>query len=1366
MAKLREQPTVPASAASVGLPGQPGWQPVPGVKLLRTLAGHKDMVKSVAFDAQGGRLASASSDNTVKLWAADSGKLLHTLTGHHSSVNSVAFDAQGGRLASGSVDTTVKLWETDSGRLLHTLEGHQNAVSSVAFATQGGWLASGSNDSTVKLWKADSGKLLRTLADHRNLVNSVGFAAQGGRLASGSDDNTVKLWEADSGKLLRTLVGHPDMVWCVAFAAQSGRLASGSYDNTVKLWEADSGKLLRTLEGHTSFVEVVAFSADDRVLASKSNDGTIRLWSCETWETVAIIPEPTPFGWWIPALAFHPTLPLLATAGSAPNTPVDEQCRLIHLWELDPDLLLGTERVTDSLCYKNAKVVLVGDSGVGKSGLALRMTSGKFEPTESTHGRHVWMFDSGEVGLEDGRQQTRETLLWDLAGQSGYRLVHQLNLDEAAVALVLVDARSEMDPLGPAEYWSKAIDQARSTVPITKILVEARADRGGVAVSPETLQHFCDQFGFAGFVRTSAKTGRGVAELQQAVRKAIPWDKLPEVISTKLFTRIKEFLQKEKTRGDQVLVEELHGFWQRYLAQTGDSVTDVEFRTVVGRLAASNLAQFLTFSVLEQEQATDYVLMQPEYMDAYASAIINEARQDPRGIGHISEAKIRRGELGLTDDERIRDQRHEQLVIAEAIEQLLKHDIALRERLSEDHREAGDFLVLPSQYTRTSPYPGKKLAGVAYEFEGASRAIFATLVVRLTHHQHFIERDFWKDAACYSSADGGQFIVVLEELAPSKGRLSVYFDNNPPREEQIAFLRYVQEHLKHKAIPDSVVAHRENRCPACQHPWDEGVMQNRLRLGKPDIICPNCEIRSPLIELLLSDSDPVSQQIQDDVQLIDADAKTARNRQIAATAIRGKEQFEEYDVFLSYHSPDREAVIQVAEMLQGVGIRPWLDVWDLIPGIPWQRQLEQAIDKVKSAAVCVGTSGFGPWHMQEMEAFLRKFVNRQSPVMPVILRGGESVELPTFLEGFMWVDLRELSNANPRPLSNLVAGILGRRPGEMKHDSLAEQVTAMLTSNVADGVRVSEHVTAVLTGPGSLPPIVLPVNRPELSPDELDAVVQQTAQLLGISSQLVRLVRTEKGSVRLILQLDDMIAVSQLLSMAQNADPNLMKFFDRCQINLDQFQAENQAVRPQLDERQKAEQARQPDELDQRIGKVSAESLREWSGGASNATLAIVFTDIVDSTKLCYDIGDAVWDGYRQLHFAHIQQLIAKSSGCFIKNTGDGVLAAFHNAEDAVTFARTLASHTGHAVIRVRVGVHIGAVTVDEKDAFGRHVNLAARVMSVLKNDGVIISDQVKSDLDARRTESLVHLRWKPYPEVILKGIPLPQTLWELEGQD
>jgi WD40 repeat protein len=113
----------------------------PGVKLLRSLEGHQNMVSSVAFDPKGETLASGSYDCTVKLWGARSGKLLFTLEGHNDWVISMAFDPQGRTLASGSTDT-VKLWEARRGELLFTLQRHRSGVSSVAFDPQGETLAS------------------------------------------------------------------------------------------------------------------------------------------------------------------------------------------------------------------------------------------------------------------------------------------------------------------------------------------------------------------------------------------------------------------------------------------------------------------------------------------------------------------------------------------------------------------------------------------------------------------------------------------------------------------------------------------------------------------------------------------------------------------------------------------------------------------------------------------------------------------------------------------------------------------------------------------------------------------------------------------------------------------------------------------------------------------------------------------------------------------------------------------------------------------------------------------------------------------------------------------------------------------------
>jgi uncharacterized protein YukJ/nucleotide-binding universal stress UspA family protein len=134
-----------------------------------------------------------------------------------------------------------------------------------------------------------------------------------------------------------------------------------------------------------------------------------------------------------------------------------------------------------------------------------------------------------------------------------------------------------------------------------------------------------------------------------------------------------------------------------------------------------------------------------------------------------------------------------------------------------------------------------------------------------------------------------------------------------------------------------------------------------------------------------------------------------------------------FDVFLSYNSKDRTEVLALAKSLRSHGLRVWYDEWELIPGRPWQEAIEAQMDRIGSAAVLVGSSGLGPWQDREMRSFLTEFVNRNLPVIPVLLPNAVSKpELPLSLKQFTWVDLR---NKNiDEGIERLIWGITGRKP--------------------------------------------------------------------------------------------------------------------------------------------------------------------------------------------------------------------------------------------------------------------------------------------------------------------------------------------------
>ena len=84
-----------------------------------TLRGHSSFVRGVAFSPDGKRIATASADQTAKVWDAESGKELLTLRGHSSAVYGVAFSPDGKRLATASADATVQVYALDIRELLN-----------------------------------------------------------------------------------------------------------------------------------------------------------------------------------------------------------------------------------------------------------------------------------------------------------------------------------------------------------------------------------------------------------------------------------------------------------------------------------------------------------------------------------------------------------------------------------------------------------------------------------------------------------------------------------------------------------------------------------------------------------------------------------------------------------------------------------------------------------------------------------------------------------------------------------------------------------------------------------------------------------------------------------------------------------------------------------------------------------------------------------------------------------------------------------------------------------------------------------------------------------------------------------------------
>ncbi|HEY2285659.1 MAG TPA: WD40 repeat domain-containing protein, partial [Streptosporangiaceae bacterium] len=130
---------------------------------LRTLSGHDSWVFDVAFSPRGDVIATASWDETARIWDAAGGACLVTLAGHGGTVEAVAFSPSGTLLATGSGDATARVWDAVTGAHLATMAGHDYTVRAVAFSPSGTLLATASADATARVWDAASGAHLATL---------------------------------------------------------------------------------------------------------------------------------------------------------------------------------------------------------------------------------------------------------------------------------------------------------------------------------------------------------------------------------------------------------------------------------------------------------------------------------------------------------------------------------------------------------------------------------------------------------------------------------------------------------------------------------------------------------------------------------------------------------------------------------------------------------------------------------------------------------------------------------------------------------------------------------------------------------------------------------------------------------------------------------------------------------------------------------------------------------------------------------------------------------------------------------------------------------------------------------------------------
>ena len=811
-----------------------GDSPIPGIKLKTILKGHTKGVNRVTMSPDGKYLASPSDDKTIRIWDEGRGECKAILTGHTSSVTCAQYSPNGKLLASCSADTQIIIWNVEQKRIFKQLSGHTNQVNSVAWSSNSEYLASGSTDGTIRIWNTTTWKTFAffNIEDIKPAVvtDLVWLSDAPTKLAAviGHNPGTVIIWDVEEKKRDWSFGISQGFTNRITYLAERGILFSGGDDKTVYAHDLRNRKPLQhRLEGHTSSINGITCSPKGNLLASVSENNTIRFWDANSLESLASWNEGNKNSRVFNVLEFHPYLSHLITLGSD-NTS-------IFIWKFDERFLLRKSSI-DSVKYTTAKLVLVGDSGVGKTGLGWRLSHGFFKEHASTHGQQFWVIPELGKKREDGTEC--DAVLWDLAGQHVYRPIHSIFLDNVDTALVLFDPSNRQDPLKGAQFWLEQL-KGTGTLP-PSVLVGARIDRGAPVLSHQELEQVCQKYGISGgYIGTSAKSGEGVADLVEKIKSQIPWEQMTTTVTTLTFKRIKDYIKllKENPNRKGVLLKP-KTLKQRLEASDRQwDFNEEEMMTAVGHLANHGY-----ISILNDSSGEQYILLVPELLASVAASIFLFADKHPRELGSISETDLLQGKYPV-DELKGLDKEEQQVLLDASVVRFLEHNVCFRESYGSDN-----LLIFPSLIKQKRPLRDDipSTDDISYIVRGRVENIYATLAVLIGYTSGFTRVNQWQNQTQYETETGNICGFRLVEDREGEIEFILYYSDSMPIEKRNNFQTLFEQFLYQREV--EVTPFPPIVCPN-GHRQERSTVVKRLRDGKISVFCDECGVKTPLPNL-------------------------------------------------------------------------------------------------------------------------------------------------------------------------------------------------------------------------------------------------------------------------------------------------------------------------------------------------------------------------------------------------------------------------------------------------------------------------------------------------------------------------------------
>jgi len=817
MAEKRRQAENPGSAA-------PATEKEVRVRVFEK---HEAHVWRVAIPADGRFALTTSDDGTVRKWRLeeDEPHLGETICRAKDRFIGLDVTSDGRIAAAGDTSGTIHLIYLFATGELFSWKGDSEGKGDLAFLHGGRELLSAAADGWLRLWSAATGERISQCKEPFAHLFGVAESADGNRIVGAAVSQGLAVWSGRDGENPRTFTETVAGMAPVSLPATGPFVFTGTEHGTVAKWDIEEERRVAAFEGHSGSVYAVAVTPDGRFCASGGADRTVRLWAAESGQCLAVLHGHADR---VNGVAMTPDARRLASVGSD---------RTLRIWDI-PESILARAATSRKRGYQNAKVVLLGDSGVGKTGLALRLWHDRWEKTESSHGMEIQRLVLPASVGDDQDEITREVWLWDLAGQPDYRLTHQLFMEQTSLALFVFDPQSP-DLFDTIAYWQQALGKvAVNKGGVPGILVAARCDRPNLRITENEIREWAVARQLSGPILTAAKlkTHPGAEELRQRIAALLEeeWGRLEFRSTMENFPVLKDAILavRDGTNKSHVATpEEL----ERRVRQAAPKLafTPEDLRAVTGLLAGEGVLYALPYGGL--------IVLQPSWLNCYASTLVKLAGEAENQLGHVQLDIIQPGKLPNADGTPRLSLEDERQLLPGLVALFLERALAWKQDTKD-----GPMLVFPN-YVRLPrpappPRPGRT---VVYCFTGPLEEIYCTLVVRLHYSGLFTKHGsrLYRQAVDFHTASGKLAALMMKEQG-ERGELEIYFGDQLDVDIQAAFQQFIHDHLEAKA--KDLERLRNYFCPKCHvEVTDRKAIDAALAKGRTKLICNYCDPGKP-----------------------------------------------------------------------------------------------------------------------------------------------------------------------------------------------------------------------------------------------------------------------------------------------------------------------------------------------------------------------------------------------------------------------------------------------------------------------------------------------------------------------------------------